>query len=45
MIFLKKNHTKYDIDRKAKQFAGKEYMYMLDINTAHAKLKSIWNNI
>ncbi len=45
MKFLKENNLIYDIERKARHFAGKEYFYLLKIDKAREILSNLWNSI
>lgn len=44
MKFLKEKSAAYDVDRKAKQFSGKEYMYLMDFSKAQDTLTKLWNS-
>lgn len=45
MKFLKQYNEVYDIERKAKHFAGKDYRYLLKIDEARKVLTELWQSI
>ncbi len=44
MLFLKKHNGSYDIERKARQFAGAAYLWVLPYQQAITVLNNLWNS-